>query len=86
MGAAEYVTGAEAPEIDDRHDRLRLVADRAAPRSLAREHTLPVLDAVAPLFPDGALRRGTVVGFDGGGVGRRGRCGAGGAPSAGSGR
>ncbi len=54
MAAAEYATGF-----------LRLVADRAKPLALARERTLPLLPAIADLFPDGALRRGSVVGTDG---------------------
>ena len=76
MVAAEYATGldpadnplAEPVDPAARRDRLRLVADRAAPLALARERTLPLLSAVADLFPDGALRRGSVVGVDG--VGR----------------
>ena len=71
--AAEYATGldpadnplAEPVDPAARRDRLRLVADRAAPLALARERTLPLLSAVADLFPDGALRRGSVVGVDG---------------------
>ena len=71
--AAEYATGldpadnplAEPGDTGARRDRLRLVADRAAPLALARERTLPLLSAVADLFPDGALRRGSVVGVDG---------------------
>ena len=56
---------APAAAPDDAHARLRLVADRVAPLALARERTLPVLDARADLFPDGALRRGSTVGVVG---------------------
>jgi hypothetical protein len=45
---------------------LRQVAERAAPVTLARERTLPVLEALQPLLPDGALARGSVVGVRGG--------------------
>lgn len=50
-----------------RRARLELVAERVAPLALAREQTLPVHDALTSLFPDGAVRRGSVVGI--GGVG-----------------
>ena len=53
------------PALDDPRARLRLVADRAKPLALARERTLPLLPAVADLFPGGALQRGSVVGVDG---------------------
>lgn len=60
MAAAEHAL------VDDpRHAALRLVADRVAPLALAREHTLPVHAALASLFPDGGLRRGSVVSVDG---------------------
>lgn len=48
-----------------RRAKLELVADRVTPLALAREQTLPVPDALTSLFPDGALRRGTVVGVGG---------------------
>jgi hypothetical protein len=50
-----------------RGDQTALAAavQRARPVALAREHVLPVLDALAPLFPDAGLRRGTVVGVGG---------------------
>lgn len=44
--------------------RLAEVAARARPVALAREHVLPVLDALHPLLPDG-IRRGSTVGVTG---------------------
>lgn len=44
---------------------LRLVADRVAPLALARERTMPLLPALTSLFPEGGLRRGSVVAVDG---------------------
>lgn len=61
-------------ELDQRADsatrraELRLVGDRVTPMALAREQTLPVLGPLAPLFPEGALRRGSVVGVRGSGA------------------
>ena len=40
---------------------LDLLAERARPTTLAGERTLPVLAPLAPLLPDGGLRRGAVV-------------------------
>lgn len=59
--------------LDDAHRsarraRLELVADRVTPLGLAREQTLPVHDALAPLFPGGVLQRGTVIGVGGPGA------------------
>jgi hypothetical protein len=45
---------------------LRQIAERAAPVTLAREQVLPVVDALQPLLPDGAVARGSVVGVAGG--------------------
>ena len=47
---------------------LRLVGERVTPMALAREQTLPVLGPLAPLFPEGALRRGSIVGIRGSGA------------------
>jgi hypothetical protein len=44
---------------------LREVAGRVAPVVLAGDQTLPVAPELAPLFPGGALRRGTVVSVSG---------------------
>ena len=44
---------------------LRLVADRVAPLALARERTMPLLPALTTLFPEGSLRRGSIVAVDG---------------------
>ena len=43
--------------------RLHEVAARARPVALAREQTLPVLEPLQPLFPEG-LRRGSTVGIE----------------------
>ncbi|MBW3557857.1 MAG: hypothetical protein KY454_13070 [Actinobacteria bacterium] len=50
---------------------LREVAGRVAPVALAGDQRLPLASSVAPLFPGGGLRRGTVVGITGqaGGIG-----------------
>jgi len=50
-----------------RGDRAALAAaaTRARPVALAREHVLPVLPVLAPLLPDGALRRGTTLTVEG---------------------
>ena len=63
-----------AVELDERADlatcraELRLVGDRVTPMALAREQTLPVLGPLVPLFPEGALRRGSIVGIRGSGA------------------
>jgi hypothetical protein len=57
----------DGPHQAVRRAQLELVADRVTPLALAREQTLPVHGALTSLFPDGALRRGVVVGV--GGVG-----------------
>ena len=63
-----------AVELDERADSatrragLRLVGERVTPMALAREQTLPVLGPLAPLFPEGALRRGSIVGIQGSGA------------------
>jgi hypothetical protein len=44
---------------------LAAAAERARPVALARDHVLPVLDALAPLLPDAGLRRGTTLAVDG---------------------
>jgi hypothetical protein len=46
-----------APDLDE----LRRVVQLTAPVTLAREHTLPVLDELQPLLPEGGLRRGSTV-------------------------
>lgn len=47
---------------------LDVLGQRARPVSLAVERGLPVLPALAPLVPDGALARGSVVGVAGPGA------------------
>jgi hypothetical protein len=54
-------SGTHRARSDTRRARLRLVGDRVRPHSLARERTMPVLPVLAGLFPDGGLRRGSVV-------------------------
>ena len=63
--AAEVDTDAGRPVADPA--RLRLVADRAAPVTLARDRTLPVPDALGPLVGPG-LRRGSTVTIEGSGA------------------
>lgn len=69
MAAAEHALLVDDPvnnpEKEDKHASLRLVADRVAPLALARERTLPVHAALTSLFPEGGLRRGSVVSVDG---------------------
>ena len=49
----------------DRRARLRLVADRVAPLTLAHQRTLPLLPAVSDLFVGGSLQRGLTVAVNG---------------------
>jgi hypothetical protein len=73
MAMAELAepTGAAAAEPDVDGDRSRtrarlaLVAERSRPISLAKAHTLPVLDPLTGLLPDGALPRGITVSVGG---------------------
>jgi len=51
---------AEPAEVAAR-DRLQVVADRSRPITLAREQTLPLVEPLATMFPDGRLRRGITV-------------------------
>ena len=46
---------------EDARDRLQVVADRSRPITLARDQTLPLLESLATMFPDGRLRRGITV-------------------------
>lgn len=48
-------------------DHLRELAQAIRPTSLAADRTLPVLEALAPLFPNGALQRGSMVQITGSG-------------------
>jgi len=74
MAAAESAVGSIDPMItrplrsDDRRARLQVVGDRVRPLALAREKVMPVLSLLTDLFPDGGLRRGTVVGVSGPGA------------------
>lgn len=47
---------------------LREVELLTTPVTLARDQTLPVIDPVSPLLPDGGLRRGSTVGVTGRGA------------------
>ena len=47
-------------------DALRRVGERARPVSLAGEQLLAVAPSLAPLFPEGGLRRGSTVTVEGG--------------------
>jgi hypothetical protein len=49
-------------------DRLQVVADRSRPITLAREQTLPLVEPLAALFPEGRLRRGITVAVRGAGA------------------
>jgi len=44
---------------------LKELADRHRPVTMAGERTLPVIDALCPLFPGGGLRRGATVAITG---------------------
>ena len=60
------VSGVVAVRAAASDPRLRDVADRARPVVLAGERVLPVVPALASLFPDGGLRRGSTVCVGGG--------------------
>lgn len=63
--------GLPADRVGRRGDRhravagLREVAGRVAPVALAGDQLLPLVPAVAPLFPGGGLRRGSLVAISG---------------------
>ena len=42
-------------------ERLQVVADRSRPITLARDQTLPLVEPLATMFPEGRLRRGITV-------------------------
>ena len=46
---------------EEARDRLQVVADRSRPVTLARDQTLPLIESLATMFPDGRLRRGITV-------------------------
>jgi hypothetical protein len=63
------VTAAALPRRDEvARARLREVAGRAQPLTLARERLLPVAEPLGELLPGGGLRRGTVVSVEGTGA------------------
>jgi cellobiose-specific phosphotransferase system component IIB len=49
-------------------ESLRRLVNLSSPVTMAREHTMPVLEQFAELFPEGGLRRGSTVGVDGPGA------------------
>ena len=53
-----------APDLAE----LRRLTQLAAPVTLAREHTLPVIEELRPLLPEGGLRRGSTVALRGSGA------------------
>lgn len=57
-----------ARSVARREVPLEVLGQRARPTTLAAERALPVLDALAPLLPDGALARGSTVGVAGPGA------------------
>jgi hypothetical protein len=60
-GVMAVVSGAVPATVLSNRPPLEELAGRARPVSMAGERVLPVLGPIAPLFPDGGLRRGTVV-------------------------
>ncbi len=60
LAVASFETAGRADSAH-RRAQLQVIADRVAPTAIAQEQTLPVLPVLARLFPDAALRRGTVV-------------------------
>lgn len=54
-----------AEPLERQLEALGRARQRSTPTVLARERTVPVVDALAPLLPDG-LRRGSAVAVDGG--------------------
>jgi hypothetical protein len=66
--AGQVHDAGHADDAGARRARLAAVADRVRPVVLAREHTLPLVAPLTPLFPEGALRRGITVVVDGGGA------------------
>jgi hypothetical protein len=64
FGTVADVVAVRAAAPDSR--QLREVAARTRPVVLAGERVLPVVPALAPLFPDGGLRRGSTVCVGGG--------------------
>jgi len=62
MAVAEQALASEATGAKE---ILRELAGRSAPVTLARDRLLPLIGSIAPLFPDGGLRRGSIVGISG---------------------
>jgi hypothetical protein len=67
LAESEHVFDTREMAAAERVTDLRLVADKVAPLALARERTMPLLPALTSLFPEGGLRRGSMVAV--GGVG-----------------
>lgn len=53
-----------APDLE----ALRRVVQQSAPVTLAREHTMPVLAELRPLFPEQGVRRGSTIAVSGHGA------------------
>ncbi|TML11627.1 MAG: hypothetical protein E6G39_13340 [Actinobacteria bacterium] len=51
----------EEPYDERARERLQVVADRSRPITLARDQTLPLIEPLATMFPEGRLRRGITV-------------------------
>jgi hypothetical protein len=66
IGEHEATPAPSAPTTA--RDRLQVVADRARPITLALEQTLPLVEPLATLFPEGRLRRGITVAVRGAGA------------------
>lgn len=49
-------------------ESLRRLANLSSPVTMAREHTMPVLDELSELLPEGGLRRGSTLAVDGPGA------------------
>ena len=58
-------TPAAVPDASTGRDALALLGDRIRPVTLAGERSLPVLEPLRSVLPDGGLGRGTVVTVDG---------------------
>jgi hypothetical protein len=55
------ITDRPGPEGKPEHGPLDDLAGRARPVTLAGRRVVPVLDPLAPLFPDGGMRRGSTL-------------------------
>jgi len=58
----------EEPYAEGARERLQVVADRSRPITLARDQTLPLVEPLATMFPEGRLRRGITIAVRGPGA------------------